>query len=1493
MLFFRNRAGAGGKAVLPLLLCPAVFAAHIPVTIGGVTQTQIEINYTATSAASCTISAVDNNNGPTVNDVDPAKFPGANIDLNRTAANGFRWPTIASGLNRTVFIGGHDEIKQGSDTKWYSTALQVNSAHTITVSCNGGVDTGTATASTSNLPIASYYPELKIPTPGSPMSGMPQFTVDWSVAGRSAKYIDPITGVLIERISGPTDNMDDGNSGPVNFSQVIDINGAWTNAGGAIGNANPPTAFATTSTPNAPLHVAFGSNAPYCCAIDYTDMQVSLYGKGSNGAQAEMCISEDGGQSCASGVIDQAFSTSSGLQAKVPTGFPGGYFSDWGGGFANAPFLGYDLDNFSYSGASATGSNVSLANGSTNLGFNLDRKPGSPFYLYNCSSGGPALLHVAHTDAITSLTTQESGLNLSNCTYQDLAAGLRIILKNTGTLTISQQSVFATSRGGSTGVNGSRWMCARSKVTDIATDCDGNTQSPPLSGSLCYVNNIGVFVMQDNGRACLQSDGYGAGVRTSNFPDPSNSGSPWIDNKSLLAVDASNTLWKLVHKPNDYTEYNPGFPHTNTNDNFIWTNQSTGTTPIATQITTQLPNTEVAKAINSGLMGNPSIDDVIETPGIGSGAALQYRWTAPGGGGDGLCMLAWADAASNNLISVFSTWNSPKGVAGAACHFTPIGLDGYSVVSFAGDADGSLGPRKFNKNTVLGGPFVSRGIGLHHPDGSFQSWTLPAITSATNTSPVVLTFAAGHDIDNITGRYGGYGAQVACSGGTGNWAALNGTFYAHDINDNNHAALYSDALGAQPVDSSLWGGFGGQTITCTTMPPVYGIVVSAIASNGGNARITASDVYFPGYNNYYPSGNLAIRDGDPITFFSMRATYPQFYAHTGCAGCTASQFDVYTDQALTIPASFGALAPFVGQNDIVNYSETCPDPATVDTSWFFADQGIGTPGNPISRCITIRLNSEPCSDFASNGEQATYPCPSDPTNTARSSVHGINVGDSFYDLSHFGYNHEVFAVIKKVKVSETQIDVTLIRDYGGFSGGVSNTYGYAAGSLNTQQHAPGWTLWQIASLELGIVPITGGGPTPAIIPTYYGLGGHTDTGLGQTPGNLTFAGTYTAGAPDAVVNVPAVTFFGTPQTHTTNNFPIWANDTSHPFTALQQSYSTLRQVPGVAPDSELAWNGNWAAMNIDYGNGANSMDSGWCPRTLSQVAGTNNVYKIQPCGTPSIKLFPLLVFNGEHGYFVDKSGPNSVLTDADLNKYCYAYNAGECVNGSSAGDIFASMRLGIEYGQCTANSATLGTACAIVPATFAGWAIQQRIVPATLDGSGIRRLTLGVATIPSQHYTFRSWIASPDAQWGYFPDNPVGGRPMPTGGTSMQWWAMKLPPWPTNETKATMDRTNLVPIKRSFGRSPGDSIRVAFGYGENGDPASLYCTTRHETCWTSASATPAAPFVFDSEPQQKTACDNGCTISIPAIAGRVLFFRIERSNGSDVRTGPLEAVLVP
>ena len=62
------------KSLFLLLLCSALWADTIPVTVAGSTQTQFMVRYTATSTAPCTITATDQNNGPTVNDLDPLKF---------------------------------------------------------------------------------------------------------------------------------------------------------------------------------------------------------------------------------------------------------------------------------------------------------------------------------------------------------------------------------------------------------------------------------------------------------------------------------------------------------------------------------------------------------------------------------------------------------------------------------------------------------------------------------------------------------------------------------------------------------------------------------------------------------------------------------------------------------------------------------------------------------------------------------------------------------------------------------------------------------------------------------------------------------------------------------------------------------------------------------------------------------------------------------------------------------------------------------------------------------------------------------------------------------------------------------------------------------------------------------------------------------------------------------------------------------------------------
>ncbi len=85
------------------------------------------------------------------------------------------------------------------------------------------------------------------------------------------------------------------------------------------------------------------------------------------------------------------------------------------------------------------------------------------------------------------------------------------------------------------------------------------------------------------------------------------------------------------------------------------------------------------------------------------------------------------------------------------------------------------------------------------------------------------------------------------------------------------------------------------------------------------------------------------------------------------------------------------------------------------------------------------------------------------------------------------------------------------------------------------------------------------------------------------------------------------------------------------------------------------------------------------------------------------------------------------------------------------------------------------------------------------------------------------------------------------------------------------------------------AARVRFGYSENGLPGSFYCTARQEACVTGGS-----PYSFVSESPQWQACTGGCSIQVPAIPGRVLFYAIDTQDGSGTPIpGSVQVQVVP
>jgi hypothetical protein len=202
-------------------------AVQLPITSPNVTATQALISYSAPDSSACTVEISESPTyGPLVHDVNPALFPGSNLDS--------RAESYSVGATR-VFVAGKRRAERGLDGHWYSRALQTNTRHYYRRTCGADVKTGTFT--TANIALGNTYNE---PLPADPnvasrpyhtqagSYAWPEFT-RWNQADSTAKLesvIDPQTGVLLKRLALPQEE-------PVYYSGNerafnIAVGSAWT-----------------------------------------------------------------------------------------------------------------------------------------------------------------------------------------------------------------------------------------------------------------------------------------------------------------------------------------------------------------------------------------------------------------------------------------------------------------------------------------------------------------------------------------------------------------------------------------------------------------------------------------------------------------------------------------------------------------------------------------------------------------------------------------------------------------------------------------------------------------------------------------------------------------------------------------------------------------------------------------------------------------------------------------------------------------------------------------------------------------------------------------------------------------------------------------------------------------------------------------------------------------------------------------------------------------
>jgi hypothetical protein len=382
----------------------ACLAAISNFRVVGTTATQALIAYTAPDGNACTVQASQSSGlTPLALDLDPGTFANANLDLSRPS-------TVTTGLARIVVLGQRTALYATAGTysgvRHFSRALQTNTPYFGQITCPSTGDTVTFTFTTTDIPLGQTYgdPWLSDPThPGD--QPWPE-----ALGGLTPEsFIDPLTGTYQYRIGlrGNAWTFWTGAFGSalnLGQSNPCDTAGPWTSPC----NVTAGSGSTTVGNSTAPLVIRPFFNANYGSSWygSYTtldQLSVSLTGSINSTNPAyqtlDVCLSLNGGASCASSVAQMSLSQSSSQQTvgqAPPTAFSPAQFG-------TIPWLldtnpRFNMQEASPHSGTATVSGNTVANNPSASGY-----PGSDlFSLYWVTGGNGHIRLSANNDACIS-----------------------------------------------------------------------------------------------------------------------------------------------------------------------------------------------------------------------------------------------------------------------------------------------------------------------------------------------------------------------------------------------------------------------------------------------------------------------------------------------------------------------------------------------------------------------------------------------------------------------------------------------------------------------------------------------------------------------------------------------------------------------------------------------------------------------------------------------------------------------------------------------------------------------------------------------------------------------------------------------------------------------------------------------------------------------------------------------------------------------------------
>ncbi|MDQ2898221.1 MAG: hypothetical protein M3Y07_00290 [Acidobacteriota bacterium] len=218
-----------------LLACP-LGATITQLTVSGATSTRAIVSYTAPDSSACLIEVSENSGyAPPVYDVDPTKFTGANLDNRADNAN--------SGRKRN-FVVGKRAAETALDNKRYSRALQTNTVHYFRLTCPSTGDVATGQFQTQNILLGQTYADALPVDKNNPGDyAWPSL----SYSDRTEKFVDPLTGALIRRLTLPQDRYLDLGTARIPVPLTNTRTSGWLNPANAL---NASGSYATVSGNN-------------------------------------------------------------------------------------------------------------------------------------------------------------------------------------------------------------------------------------------------------------------------------------------------------------------------------------------------------------------------------------------------------------------------------------------------------------------------------------------------------------------------------------------------------------------------------------------------------------------------------------------------------------------------------------------------------------------------------------------------------------------------------------------------------------------------------------------------------------------------------------------------------------------------------------------------------------------------------------------------------------------------------------------------------------------------------------------------------------------------------------------------------------------------------------------------------------------------------------------------------------------------------------------